>query len=110
MLEVDLTNKHINVDIEDKQFVKRIIAMRDQLTSKPQNGEEEGSPQGGSTLDTVRKVVEALRKQGITIFVSYRGHRIATIGEEAHPRLLQHILKTNGIALNSIYTAIKIII
>jgi hypothetical protein len=111
VLKVDLTSKHINVDIEDKQFVKRIIDMREDLIPKPpQSDANEGPPQVGSTLSTVRSVVEAICKQGITITVSYKGKRIATIGEEAHPMLLQRILKTKGIAINSIFTAIKMVI
>jgi hypothetical protein len=108
VLKVDLTSKRIDVDIEDKAFVKRIIALRDQLAPKPQDEEE--PPQIGNILSTVRKVVEALCKQGITITVSYQGHRFATIGEEAHPILLQHILGTRGIAINSFYTAIKMMV
>ncbi len=110
VLKVDLTSKHIDVNIEDKNFVKRLIAMRDQLTPKPQNGEDEEAPQIGKTLSMVRSVVEALCKQGITITVAYKGHRIATLGAEAHPILLQHILKTKGVALNSFFTAIKMVI
>jgi hypothetical protein len=108
VLKVDLTSKRINVDIEDKAFVKRLIAMRDQFSPKPQNSQE--PPQVGNILATVRTVVEALCKQGITITVSYQGHRIATIGEEAHPILLHHILGTRGVAINSLYTALKMII
>jgi|WetSurMetagenome_2_1015567.scaffolds.fasta_scaffold07137_8 hypothetical protein len=111
VLKVDLTSKHIDVDIEDKQFVKRIIAMREDLTPKmPQSETTQGTSQVGNILSTVRSVTETICKQGITITVSYRGKRIATIGEEAHPILLHHILKTKGIALNSIFTAIKMII
>ena len=110
VLKVNLTSKHIDVDVEDKNFVKRIIAMRDQFATKPQNGEDEEPPQVGKTLSTVRTVVEALCKQGITITVSYKGHRIATIGSEANPILLQYILKTKGVSLNSLYTAIKMVI
>jgi hypothetical protein len=110
VLKVDLTSKHMDVNVEDKNFVKRIIAMRDQLAPKPQNGEDEKAPQVGKTLSMVRTVAEALCKQGITITISYKGHRIATIGAEAKPILLHHILKTKGVALNSLYAAIKMII
>ncbi len=110
VLKVDLTSKQINIDIEDKQFIKRLIALRSQLTPKPQEGESEKPPQIGNTLSTVRSVVQTISKQGITITVSYKRKRIATIGEKAHPILLQHILKTKGIAINSIYTAIKMVI
>jgi hypothetical protein len=113
VLRVDLSSTHIDVDLEDKAFVKRLIAMRDQLTPKmPSEGSAEGEnpPQIGGALSTARKVADALSSRGITITVSYRGRRIATIGAEAHPTLLQHITKTRGIALNSIVAAIRLVI
>lgn len=113
VLRVDLSSTHIDVDLEDKAFVKRLIAMRDQLTPKmPGEGSAEGEnpPQIGGALSTARKVADALSSRGITITVSYKGHRIATIGAEAHPTLLQHITKTHGIALNSVVAAIRLVI
>ncbi len=111
VLKVDLSSTHIDVDIEDKAFIKRIIAMREQLNPKMpsiDSAEDAGNPpQIGGALSTARKVAETLSSRGITITLSYKGHRIATIGADAHPTLLQHITKTNGIALNSVLTAIK---
>ncbi len=101
------------VDVEDKAFIKRIIAMRDQLTPKmPGDASVEGGdnpPQIGGALSTARRVADALCSRGITVTFSYRGHRIATIGAEAHPILLHHITKTRGIALNSVIAAIRMI-
>jgi hypothetical protein len=114
VLKVDLSSTHINVDVEDKAFIKRIIAMRDQLTPKMPGASSaeagENPPQIGGALSTARRVADTLCSRGITVTFSYKGHRIATIGAEAHPTLLQHITKTQGIALNSIFTAIKMII
>ncbi len=114
VLKVDLSTAHIDVDVEDKAFIKRIIAMRDQLTPKvPGAGTAEAGenpPQIGGALSAARSVANSLRSRGITVTVSYKGHRIATIGADAHPIILQHITKTKGIALNSIFTAIKMII
>lgn len=113
VLRVDLSSTHINVDLVDKAFVKRIIAMRDQLTPKlPGAGSADkgGSPNIGGALSTARKVADALSSRGITVTVSYRGRRIATIGAEAHSTLLQLITKTRRIALNSVFAAIRLII
>jgi|GEM_PF-3480256 hypothetical protein len=115
VLRVNLSSTHINVDVEDKAFIKRIIAMRDQLTPKMPGGAvsaegRENLPQIGSTLSTARMVADALCSRGITVTFSYKNHRIATIGAEAHPILLQHITKTRGIALNSVLAAIRMLI
>ena len=108
VLKVDLSSKRIDVDVEDKAFIKRVIAMRSELAPKQPNAE--GSPSISGPLALVRSVAEMLCSRGITITFSYKGHRLATIGAEAKPTLLQHITKTRGIALNSLYTAIKMII
>ena len=110
VLKVYLTSTLINVDIEDKAFIKRIIAMRGQLVPQRPSNEEENPPSISGPLGMVRSVAEALCSRGITIKVSYRGHRIATIGADAKPTLLQHVTKTRGLAINSIYTAIKMVI
>ena len=113
VLKVDLSSTRIDVDLVDKAFVKRIIAMRDQLTPKlPGAGssEEGGPPQIGGALSTARKVADALSKQGVTVTVSYRGRRIATIGAQAHSTLLQLITKTRKISLNNVFAAIRLLI
>lgn len=114
VLRVNLSSTHIDVNVEDKAFIKRIIAMRDELTPKmpgAQSTEANGNPpQIGGAISTARKVADALCSRGITITVSFRGRRIATVGAEAHPTLLQYITKTRGIALNSIVTAIRMVI
>jgi hypothetical protein len=114
VLRATLSSTHIDVDLEDKAFVKRIIAMRNQsapnMPTETANADEGKAPQIGSILSAVRKVVDALCNRGITITVSYKGKRIATIGAEAHPILLQYITKTRGIAINSVLTAIKLTI
>ena len=110
VLNVDLTSKYINVDVEDKAFIKRVIALRSELVPKQPNAEDQELPSISGPLSMVRSVAETLCKRGITITVSYKGHRIATIGADANPILLQLITKTRGIALNSLYTAIKMVI
>jgi hypothetical protein len=113
VLRVDLSSTRIEVNLEDKAFVKRLIAMRGQLTPKlpGASGAGEGNPpQIGGALATARKVADALSSRGITVAVSYRGKRIATIGAEAHSTLLQTITKTRKIALNSVIAAVRLVI
>ncbi len=110
VLNVDLSSTRIDVNLEDKAFVKRLIAMRSQLTPKASGADSDNPPQFGGALSTARKVADALVSRGITVTVSYRGSRIATVGAEAHPTLLQYITKTRGIALNNIITIFKLVI
>jgi hypothetical protein len=111
VLQVDLSSRCIDVDLVDKAFVKRLIAMRDQLTPKlPGAGEEGNPPNIGGALSTARKVADALSSRGVTVTISYHGKRIATIGAEAHSTLLQLITKTRRIALNNVVAAVRLII
>jgi hypothetical protein len=110
VLNVNLTSKHIDVDVEDKAFVKRVIAIRNELIPKQTIATEQEVPSVSGPLSIIRSVAEVLCKQGITITFSYKGHRIATIGAEAKPIFLHFITKTRGIALNSLYTAIRMIV
>jgi hypothetical protein len=108
VLKVDLTSKQIAVDLQDKAFVKRLIAMRGELAASfPSTGKTQ---QSQSALVTFRTVADALKSSGVTLTVSYQSRRIVTIGAQAHPTLLQLITKTRAVALNSLYAAIKLII
>lgn len=109
VLKVNLTSKEIRVDIEDKAFIKRVIAMRDQLTPKLPT-EPNAQQKKTNPLAILKTVAETLKNRGITLTVSYRGHRIVTIGAEAKPTLLQAITKTRAVAINSLYAAIRMII
>lgn len=111
VLEVNLTRTQINVNIVDKAFIKRVIAIRNELVPKSSKAEEEDNPPNvGDILSLVRSIAEALCSNGITIIVSYQNHRIVTIGAEARPILLHYITKTHGVALNSLYTVLRMII
>lgn len=109
LLQVDLTNKRINIDIENKQFLKGLIKIGRDFTKKqkPAAKENKKSP---SALATAKTVADTLKKRGITITLSYRGGIVATLGAEAHPTLLQLITKTQAIALNSLPKAITMIV
>lgn len=118
VLEVNLTSKRINVDLEDKNFIKRIIAMRGEISQQAQAQLMEGEEiekevkkkPGVSPLKTLRSVAEALRDRGITLTVSYKGGTIITIGAEARSTILQLITKTRAVAINSFINILRIII
>ncbi len=111
VMKVNLTSKNIDVDVENKEFIKRIISMRSQLI--PQNPAAQDSsepPKTPSPLAILRNVAEALKSRGITLTVSYQNHPIVTIGAQAKPTILQHITKTRAVAINSLYRAIRMVL
>ena len=112
VLEVNLTSKEIDVDIEDKRFVKRVMKIRGEIsignsTAEETEGQEKKSP---SPLATLRTVAEALSNRGITLKVCFKGNPVVTIGAEAKPTLLQLITKTRAVAINSFYRLIQMIV
>ncbi len=108
VINVIITSTEINVNIEDKAFIKRIIAMRSELLPQPSDQGFNKPP--SNPLGTVKRVADALRDRGITITVCYQNHRIVTIGAGAKPTLLQYVTKTKGLAINSIVAAIRMVL
>lgn len=108
VLNINLSNKVIDVNVEDKEFLKRAIALREQFTSRLPTAQNNEQKKSFSPLATLKTVAETLKDQGITLTVCYRGQLIATLGANAKPTFLQTITKTRAIALNSLYQAIKL--
>ncbi len=108
LLEVNLTDKRINIDIENRQFLKGLIKIGRDFTKKQKS--PEANKKSPSALATARTIAETLKKSGITITLSYRGDVVATLGAAAKPTLLQLVTKTRAIALNSLPKAIALII
>jgi len=107
VLRINAKGKRLDVDVEDKQFLKRVIKMRGELAP---NAQENKKKKSGSPLAMARKIADTCKKMGITMTVSYRGHLIATMGADAKPMLLQYVTKTHALALNSLYTAMELMI
>ena len=113
LLQVDFQNKVINVDIENKKFLKGLIGIGRNFTKKQQAKKqkpERETKKSPSPLTIARTLAETLKKNGITLRVSYEGGVVATLGAEAHPTLLQLVTKTKAIALNGPLRAIKMIV
>ncbi|MFI5419351.1 MAG: hypothetical protein ACHQ1H_00140 [Nitrososphaerales archaeon] len=113
VLRINVEGKRIDLDVEDKQFIKRAIKLRDEISPKNKNldaQEKKAQKKSSSPLATIRTIADTCKKLGITLTVSYRGHRIVTVGTEARPTLLQLVTKTRALALNSLYTAIELMV
>ncbi|MFI5421125.1 MAG: hypothetical protein ACHQ1H_09190 [Nitrososphaerales archaeon] len=113
VLEINVAGKRWDVDVKDKQFIKRVIKLRNEIAPQNSNTTETKArkqKKSSNPLAIIRAIAEACKKLGITVTISYRGHRIATMGAEARPMLLQYVTKTHALALNSAYTAIEMMI
>lgn len=115
-LEVNLTNKRIDVNVEDKSFIKRIIQMRNEINQTPPLDTQEDivrevkKKQSDGPLKMLRTVADALKVRGITLTISYKGKTVVTIGADAKPTILQIVTKTRAVAINSFYRLLRMVI
>ncbi len=105
-VEVNISEKKIDADILDKEFVKEIISSARGASTK--KGVRESIHRGVDTLREARKtqplvkeMVEDLCNEGVTITVSYKGNRVVTVGSEANSKLTRLVTGTKGVEINS---------
>jgi hypothetical protein len=105
-VEVNVSEKKINADVIDKEFVKEIISTARKSSTK--KGIGESIRQGVDTLKearkakpTVKEIVEDLCREGVTITLSYKGDRVVTVGAEADSKLTRLVTGTKGVEINS---------
>jgi len=110
VLRIKVMDRRLDVAVEDKQFLKRVIKLRNEITPKNLQVEKKKGGKKSNPLAMIRTVAETSKKLGITLTVSYKGRRIATLGADAKPTLLQLVTKTRALAINSVFTAIKMMI
>ncbi len=116
VLEVNLASNRFDIDVQDKGFIKRVIAMRGELSQQSNLAEgdeiekEVRKKRGTSPLKTLKTVAEVLANRGITINVSYKGNTVLAIGANARSTFLQLITKTRAVAITSFYNLLRMII
>jgi hypothetical protein len=103
---VNISERKIDADVEDKGFIKEILSSARKGTSS--KGVRESLHRSVDTLREARKarplvkeLVEDLCSEGITITVSYKGDRVITVGSEANSKLTRVVTGTKGIEINS---------
>ena len=115
VVEVSLVGKRLDVDFEDKGFLKRVIKIGREFggignvsgeggQNKPA---EKKDPLGG--LASIRTLAEALDKRGFTVRIFYTGGIVVVLGSEATPTLLQLVTKTRAIAVKNFIRLVRMI-
>lgn len=97
-IEVKAQDRRIDINATDKQFIKDLIM-----------GALEADNKGGKSaieviidmLPMIRGIAEDLCKEGMTITISYKGERLATIGSDADSKFSSLVTGTKGIEINS---------
>jgi hypothetical protein len=110
VLNVNVTGKQIDLDVRDKQFVKRLIRLRTDLFPKQPETPDRKGKKKSNPLEMIRLIAETAKELGITVTISYKGRRIATMGADAHPTFSHLVTKTRALAVNDVLTAIEMMI
>ena len=90
-------NKKVNIDIVDKQFVKRVLA-------------EFGGGRTSllSSLSQLRSIAEELRKQELTIIISYKNGSVVTVGVNAKPKYSRLVTGTSAVEINNLFKLLEL--
>ena len=107
-LEITAQNKKIDVNAKDKEFIKDIISSTSK-NDKPSKGVIGTIERGVDGLRTVRnmqpmvkEIAEDLRREGMTVTLSFKGDKVVTMGSEADPKFTRLLLGTKGVQINSV--------
>ena len=115
VMEINLKGQRIDVEVKNKDFIKRVIRVSNEITRKPISSAESETEtdnkkkKPASSLAQLKTIAETMSKNGITVTISYHGHTVVTLGSEAHPWLSQLITKTQAIAINNLVELIQMI-
>jgi hypothetical protein len=107
-LEITAQNKKIDVNTKDKEFIKDIISNTNK-NDKPTKGVINTIERGVTSLRTarnmqpmVKEIAEDLKREGITVTLSFKGDKVVTIGSEANPKFTRLLLGTKSVQINSV--------
>lgn len=96
-LQLKAENKKFTLDLIDKQFVKKVLS-----------GLGGGGGSLWSSLDQVRNIAEELRDEGLTVTISYKGSKVATVGLDAKPTVSQLVTRSHAIEINNLFKLIEL--
>ena len=105
-VEIRAQNKKIDIDAKEKQLIKEVVSSVRKGTVKGGVGKRirKGVDQlraANESRPLVKDIVEDLCREGVTITLSYKGDKVATIGSGADSKLTRFITGTKGIQINS---------
>jgi len=105
-LEVTASEKRLDINTLDKDFIKEIMSSVQGASSK--KGLIEGLKKSFGTIREASKfrpllkdIAEDLCSEDFTVMVSYKGDLVLTIGAKANSKFTRLITGTKGIEINS---------
>ncbi|MCL2172310.1 MAG: hypothetical protein LBH62_04965 [Nitrososphaerota archaeon] len=113
-LEITAQHKKIDVNAKDKEFIKDIISSTNK-NDKPQKGVISTLERSVSGLRTVqnmqpmvKEIAEDLKREGITVTLSFKGDKVVTMGSEADSKFTRFLLGTKGVQINSVKKLVEL--
>jgi hypothetical protein len=105
-LEIRVRNKRIEVDAKDNTLIKEIVSSATKGTGKGSMKERIQRTsnilsEARESRPLVKDMVEDLCEEGLTITLSYKGDKVATIGSDANSKVTRLLTGTKGIEINN---------
>ncbi len=113
-LEVRATNKIIDLNAINKEFVKEMFSAVRDASNKSNRSTQMNTTKTARTrrttgrlqhvrnlLDTLKEAADELWDAGITVTLSYKGDRLVTLGAKANPKIT-HFLTGKSIEINNL--------
>ena len=105
-LEINASDKKIDVKALDKDFIKgTIVAIKGTEDDKSIHQSIKNTVSqintARSSLNMLKGVAEELSSAGITVTLSYKAKVVVTLGSEANPKLSKVATGTRSIEINS---------
>ncbi len=91
-LQLKIEDKRINVNLLNKKLLKSILETKVESEEKSLLGR----------LPQLKSLAKQLKKNGLTVIVSYKGTALLTLGLEADPKLSRLVIGTDTIEINSL--------
>lgn len=98
-LQLKVENKKIDVNLTNKELLKTIL--------RTGAGAKRKSLLEGLTQP--KKIAEELKRDGLTITISYKGCIVLTLGSGANPTLSQLITGTNSMEINNLSKLMQLV-
>jgi hypothetical protein len=99
-LQLKVENKKIDVNLINKELLKTIL--RVEVGAKGKSLQER--------LTLPKNIAEELKRDGLTITISYKGCIVLTLGSGANPTLSKLVTRTNAIEINNLSKLIQLVI
>ncbi len=99
-LQLKIEDRRIDINLLNKKLLKSILETKVESEEKSLLGK----------LPQLRSMARQLKKNGLTVIVSYKGTAVLTLGLEADPKLSRLVIGTDTIEINSLSKLMQLLI